>query len=164
MSTLWLYTCFFWGLSAMAASCPLTKATNRDNLVLRGEVFPTSHDTFIRPVGCDERVIIVFGDSAELGELRIPVRRDQTLQHYEEYLLAEQEVEGATLCRECWKYRVIAEFQGRLDIRPAAGLQRDPASRKATGVEGFGHPVPFTRYRLVVMSVLRVEAVERVLK
>lgn len=56
---------------------------------------------------------------------------------------------------------MTAEFQGRLDIADSAGWKKDKKSGKVTGVEGFGHPLPFTRYRLVVASISKVEAIER---
>jgi len=164
-----LYKCILCGLGVVAAygqqtaSCSLPGAKNGDTVVLRGEVFPTGHDTFVRPVGCEERVILVYGDDLSLGKSKIPVRRDEAFKQYEEYLKAEQKPAGITDCKECWKYRVTAEFLGKLDITDSAGWKKDPKSGKVTGVEGFGHPLPFTRYRLVIASISKVEAVERTL-
>jgi hypothetical protein len=153
----------FWAAlgCAQQTSCPLATAKGGDTVTLRGEVFPTAHDTFIRPVGCEERVILVYGDDPSLGKSKIPMKRDEAFQRYETYLGAEQKPSGITDCKECWKYRVTAEFQGRLDIAESAGWKKDPKSGKVIGIEGFGHPLPFTRYRLVVTSVSKVEAAER---
>jgi hypothetical protein len=164
-----LYKYILWGLGAVAtygqqtASCPLGGAKNGDTVVLRGEVFPTGHDTFVRPAGCEERVVLVYGDDSSLGKSKISVKRDEAFKQYEEYLKAEQKPAGITDCKECWKYRVTAEFQGRLDITESAGWKKDPKSGRVKGVEGYGHPLPFTRYRLVVASVSKVAAVERAL-
>lgn len=164
-----LYKCILWGAWAVAAygqqtaSCPLAGAKNGDTVVLRGEVFPTGHDTFVRPAGCEERVILVYGDDPSLGKSKIPVTRDEAFKRYEEYLKAEQQPAGITDCKECWKYRVTAEIHGRLDITESAGWKKDPKSGRVTGVEGFGHPLPFTRYRLVIAGISKVEAAERAL-
>jgi hypothetical protein len=161
------YKCILWGLAAVAASgqqtisCPLAEAKSGDTVVLRGEVFAAGHDVFVRPVGCEERVILVYGDDPSLEKSRISVRRDETFKQYEGYLKAEWTPAGITDCRHCPRYRVTAEFRGRLDITDSAGWKKDPKSGKVIGVEGFGHPVPFTRYRLVIASISKVEAVER---
>ena len=39
--------------------------------------------------------------------------------------------------------------------------KKDAKTGKLTGFVGFGHPMPFTRYRLVITSVSKVEAVEK---
>jgi hypothetical protein len=155
-----------WGLMTGAGhsqqtSCPIANAGSGDAVVLRGEVFPTGHDTFLRPVGCEERVILVRGDDPSLGKSKIGFARDEAFQKYETYLRAEQKPNGINICRECWKYRVSAEFRGRLDVTESAGWKRDPKTGKVTGIEGFGHPLPFTRYRLVIAAVSKVETVER---
>lgn len=56
---------------------------------------------------------------------------------------------------------MTAELQGRLDITDSAGWKKNPKSGKVTRVEGFGHPLPFTWYRLVIAGISKVEAVER---
>lgn len=142
-------------------ACSLAEFRNRDEITLKGEVFPTAHDTFLRPAGCSERVVLVYGDDPSLGTGKLAVTKDKKLRQYALYVRAEQKPAGVTICKECWKYRVTAELQGRLDIAPSAGWKKDAQSGKVIGIEGFGHPLPFTRYRLVISRVLSVEAVER---
>ncbi|HVP48539.1 MAG TPA: hypothetical protein VMT32_18215, partial [Bryobacteraceae bacterium] len=81
---------------AQQTPCPLGTAKNGDTVTLQGEVFPTAHDTFIRPAGCDERVILVYGDDPSLGKSKIPIKRDEAFQQYETYLSAEQKPSGIT--------------------------------------------------------------------
>jgi hypothetical protein len=39
-------------------------------------------------------------------------------------------------------------------------MTKDPKTGKVIGFEGYGHPLPFTRFRLVVTSISNVTAKE----
>lgn len=145
--------------------CILDSATNRATVAIHAEVFPTPHYTFIRPSDCEvsaaNRIIIVNGDNPSLEnnginmENRAEVTRFDKLAS-ERLPLGPNEVGFGPL-----RYRVTAVFKGRLDVTPRAGLVRDPVTNKIIGLEGFGSPMPSTRYRLVVSSISDIVATER---
>lgn len=148
--------------TAQAVGCVVDTASNGDAVKIRGEVSAGAHDLFIRPEGCsDNRIILVYGDDPLLGKAKLTVRRDEPFRQFEKYLNEEQPPKPNEICRQCMKYRVTADFEGRLDIAPSAGLKKDSKTGKMIGMEGFGHPMPFTRYRLVITSVSKVEATEK---
>jgi hypothetical protein len=160
----WIIACGLLAGSGVSGpgTCPLVTAKDGDTLRLRGEVLPTAHDVVLKPIDCADRVLLVRGDDARLGERRLPLERDAAFQQYVQKLTAQVQIPGITVCRECWKYRLTAEFRGRLDVSPSVGLKTDPKTGAIVGVEGFGHPLPHTRYRLVFSHVSNVEAAERV--
>jgi hypothetical protein len=61
-------------------SCILDYAKNGEVVKIRGQVFPTGHDVFIRLANCQEssenRVILVWDDDLSLGSRKIEVRKD----------------------------------------------------------------------------------------
>lgn len=128
----------------------------------RGEAVSTDHDVIVRPNGCpNDRVILVYGDDPTFGKARLEVKRDEALNQFEKYLREEKPPKANEICKLCPRYRVHADFEGRLDVAPSAGLKKDPKTGKVVGIEGFGHPLPFTRYRLVITGVSNVEASEK---
>ncbi|HSW40163.1 MAG TPA: hypothetical protein VLL97_11795 [Acidobacteriota bacterium] len=142
--------------------CILSTARNGEMVKVRGEVFSTAHDVFIRLKECPEnQVILVDGDDPSLGEAQLTVTRDDSFRKFEKYSAEEQLSKVNEMSRLNPKYRVTADFEGRLEIAASAGLKKDSMTGKVIGIEGFGHPRPFTRYRLVVTSVSNVEASER---
>ena len=140
--------------------CPLETAKNGDILTLRGEAVHGAHDGLIRIAGCADEVLLAYADDPNLHESKLSLKKDETFQKFVEYFSAERPPQPKVVCRECWKYRVTAEFTGRLDIADSAGWKKDAKTGKLTGLVGFGHPMPFTRYRLVITSVSKVEAAE----
>jgi hypothetical protein len=142
------------------ANCPAAVIPDGAAVVLRGEVSVTAHDLLLIPTGCQDRVIVVFGDDPSLGK-PVPVKRDEQFQQFKTYLYAEKLAEAGTVCIGCFKYRVTAQLEGRLDVSQAAGWKRDNRTGKVIGIVGFGHPLPFARYRLVVSSVSQVETEDR---
>lgn len=148
--------------TSRTVSCILNSARNGDVVKVRGEVFSTAHDMFIRLRECpDNRVILVYGDAPSLGESRLSVTRDDSFRQFEKYSGEKQLPKANEMSSQNPKYRVTANFEGRLDIAASAGWKKDSKTGKVIGIEGFGHPRPFTRYRLVVTRVSNVEAAER---
>jgi hypothetical protein len=145
-------------------SCLLYAAKSGDAVKIVGTVFAGGHDTFIRPVGCEEnpsnRVILVWADDPLLATGKAQVRRDADFSRFNELLSATFPMPPNSVGTGQSRYRVVAEFEGRLEISNEAGLKRDPKTGKVTGLDGFGHPMPFTKFRLVATSVSRVEATE----
>ena len=146
---------------AQSGKCVIETAKNGTVIKVRGVVFPGGHDLFIRPKQCPEnRVIVTYGDDLALGPSRLQVQRDDSFQAFERYLKEQRPSKPNEVCQQCSKYQVTAELTGRLDIAPSAGVKRNPKTGKAAGLEGYGHPLPFTRFRLVLTSVADVRAKE----
>jgi hypothetical protein len=144
-----------------SAKCVIETTQNGTMVKVRGVVFPGGHDMFMRPEQCpDNRVILTYGDDPTLGRDRLQMKRDAAFQEFEHYLREQQPSKPNEICQQCPKYQVEAELSGRLDIAPSAGVKRNAKTGKATGLEGYGHPLPFTRFRLVITSVATVTAKE----
>lgn len=147
--------------TAQTAGCVLDAASNGARVKIRGEVFG-GHDMCIQPAECPGyTIVLVYGDDASLGKNRLPMKRDEAFRQFEKYVNEPQPSTPDEICKECPKYRVTADFDGRLDVARSAGFRRNAKTGKVVGIEGFGHPRPFTRYRLVVTGISNVDAVER---
>lgn len=148
-------------IMAQARECVIETANNGAMVKIRGVVSSSGHDVFIRPEQCpDNRVIVAYGDDPALESDRTGMKRDDSFQQFERYLKEQQPTEPNEYCQQCPRYQVTAELSGRLNIAPSAGVKRNPKTGKATGLEGYGHPLPFTRFRLVVTSVSGVVSKE----
>jgi hypothetical protein len=144
-----------------SGKCVIETAENGAMVRVRGVVFPGGHDMFIRPEQCpDYRVIVTYGDDPALGRGRLQVKRDDAFQMFERYVKEQQPPRPGEVCQQCPRHQVTAEVSGRLDIAPSAGVKRNPKTRKAISLEGYGHPLPFTRFRLVLTGVSDVTATE----
>jgi hypothetical protein len=146
------------GLLPGQDKCPLDGAADGKTITLRALVMPTAHDTLLRPVGCAERVLLEHPDPAVNGLPAASLKRDRNFRRFTKFVTAHEKSTPTVTCKECWIYKVVADFTGRLDIAPRAGLKFDESTGKAVGMDGFGHPMPFTRYRLVLTSVANVQA------
>ncbi len=161
----WLLWFFWCGLlCGQDDPCVLAKAKTGDLVKVRAEVFPTGHDVFIRLVACKEDygnpVILVWGDDPSLSTGTAPVRKDEAYLRYKELVMAKYPLPPNGMGVGQSRYRIVADFEGKLEVAPSAGLRRDPKTKKLI-MEGFGHPTPFSRYRLVASSVSEVEAREQ---
>ncbi|MCL4797463.1 MAG: hypothetical protein KJZ84_23065 [Bryobacteraceae bacterium] len=149
-------------------TCPLDSAENGDVVKLRGEAFSAGHDTFIRPTACAfdpaNRVILVWADDPLLSTNKASVRRDADFTEFTRLLKATFRLPPNAGGIGQARYRVFADFEGRLEVAPSTGLKRDPRSKKVVRLEGFGHPMPFTRFRLVATGVSRIESEEQSVK
>ena len=141
-------------------TCPLHSAKSGTLVKIRGSALHGAHDAVIRPVGCEENVILVWGDDPSLGPHKIGVRRDAEFLRFNELLRATFPLPPNVYGTGQTRYRVVAEFEGRLEISDDVGLIRDPKTTKVIRVEGFGSPLPFTRFRIVATSVSAIEARE----
>ena len=146
---------------AQTGTCVIDRAKNGAMVKIRGVVYAGRHDIFIRPEHCpDNRVIVIYGDDPELGRAGLVVKRDDSFREFQKYLREPQPSKPSANCQQCRRYQVTAELSGRLDIASSVGVKRDSNTGKVIGLEGYGHPLPFTRYRLVMTAVSNVEAVE----
>jgi hypothetical protein len=107
--------------------CVIDPARNGEVVRIRGEVFPTAHDAFIRPKGCpDIRVILMYGDDQSLGKAKLSMTRDEAFRRFKKYSGEEQRQKANEICMHCPRYRVSADFVGRLDIAISVGWKKDP--------------------------------------
>jgi len=128
---------------------------------IRGVVFQGGHDMFIRPEQCpNNRVIVTYGDDPTLGRSRLEMKRDDSFQAFERYIKEQEPNKPNRVCQQCPQYQVTAELSGRLDVALSVGVKKNPKTGKVTSLEGYGHPLPFTRFRLVVTSIANVTAKE----
>lgn len=160
----------FFGLTLFGqlngGTCPLDSAKNGDVVKIRGEAFPGGHDMYIRPTNCAtnpaNRVILIWADDPSLTRNRANVRRDAAFSDFNRLLKATLPLPPNGVGVGQTRYRVMADFEGRLEAAPTAGLKRDPKGKKVVRLEGFGHPMPFTRFRLLATGVSRIESEEQV--
>jgi len=151
----------FVAVSAQRGKCIVETAQNGSIVKVRGVILSGGHDLILRPEQCPEsRVIVVYGDDARLEKDRLKVNRNDSFRLFKHYLEEQQPAKPNVYCQSCPKYQVTADFTGRLDVAASAGLKRDPTTGKAIGLEGFGDPMPFSRFRLVVTEISKVEAKE----
>lgn len=139
------------------AVCPLTVAKNGDTVILKGEAHQGGHDAWIGVAGCVDPIVLVYADNPNIEQPKPALKRDAAFLQFRKYFDAEKPAQPNEFCFGCFEYRVTGEFEGRLDVTETAGFKRDAETGKITGVVGFGHPVPFTRYRSILTSVSRVE-------
>ncbi len=153
------------GQAKEGSSCVLDSAKDGDLIKVRGEVFLTGHDTFIRPVDCPDsptnRAIVVWADDPSLGTDKASVRRDAQFSEFNRFVNAAFPLPPNAVGVGQPRYQVHADFEGRLQVAKAAGLKRDPEGKKVIGIEGLGHPMPFTRFRLLASGVSKVDSKEQ---
>lgn len=142
--------------------CVLDTAKNGDLVKFRGEASAGGHDAFILPASCvtssSNHVILVWADDPSLSAGRTTVRRDETFSEFNRLLKATFPLPPNSVGQGQPRYQVVADFEGRLEVSLSAGFKRNPKSNKIVGIEGFGHPLPFTRFRLLATGVSRIES------
>jgi hypothetical protein len=146
--------------------CPLSTATNRQIISVRGSVVYEPHDLGFRVLGCNETVLLIYAGGEDNDMSADQLRKDESLKRFQNYTSAVYRSTNKNLCTQCMKYGdVEATLTGRLEIAAVPpGTTRDPAgflrdsSGRVVGKFGWGHPVPFARYRLVIESVSDVKA------
>jgi hypothetical protein len=143
-------------------TCELDAAMDGDEVKIHGLLFNTASPMFIRPNACpDHMVVVIYGDDPSLGNARISIKRDEQFQQFDKQGDERWPDTEDFVCLGCAKYKITADFEGRLQIAPGARHIRDPKSGKILRVEGFGSATFLTRYRLILSGVSNVEAVER---
>jgi hypothetical protein len=145
-----------------SSKCFLDFAKSGETVKVYAELFNAASPVFIRPKACPENaVILVFGDNTTLGKAKLPVNRDKVFLEFERLMREELPDIGNVTCLHCPKYKITANFEGKLEIIPYAGWKKDPKTGKIVGQEGFGSAAFVSRYRLILTGVSNVEAVER---
>jgi hypothetical protein len=155
--------------------CMLSTVSNGQKLTVRGKVDRTMHDMLLVIPNCKEVAVLAYAgepDDTHHGvsstSINLPretpvessatltLRKDHGFRVFERHVNAFYKSTRRHRRSEAWKYEVDATFTGRLDVTEKAGLILDEKEHKITGLDGFGHPRPFTRYRFVMEAVADV--------
>ena len=152
---------------AVAADCPLSSLKDGEKVKLRGNIRHGAHDMMLSVPACGEDVVLVYAEEAEAGLSESQVGRNAGLQEFRRYASATYAGGEKSSCHGCYKYEVEAILAGRLCVavipegftKDALGFVHD-GSGKVVGKAGFGHPLPLTRYQLVIESASGVVARE----
>jgi hypothetical protein len=152
--------------SVTETGCVLSTASNGQTITVQGKVRSEPHDMGFDIPGCKETVLLTFAGDQDNKVSGAELRRDGELTRFQKYTSSVYKSTGKNICMDCPKYGdVEAELTGKLEIatvppgatRDPSGLLRDQ-SGKFIGTSGWGHPSPFARYRLVILSVAHVKA------
>lgn len=148
------------------SKCVLATARNGQTLTVKGGARSTAHDLVFDIPGCGDTVLLTFAGEEGSGLSSSELRQDKELKRFKKYTNSVYESKGSNICMACAKYGdVEAELTGKLDVaqmpsgstKDLLGFIRD-GSGKIIGKFGWGHPVPFASYRLVIQSVTDVKA------
>lgn len=148
------------------AGCVLSTASNGQTVTVQGTVRQGPHDMGIDIPGCKDIVLLAYAGDQDTDASVAELRRDRELKRFQKYTQSVYKGTAKNICMACPKYEdVQAELTGKLQIAtvPAGatkdrlGLVRD-ASGKFLGKSGWGHPMPFANYRLVIVSAANVKA------
>jgi len=152
--------------SATESKCVLSTASNGQTLTVRGKARSTAHDLAFDIPSCNETVLLTFAGEKDNDVSVSELRQDDELRRFQKYTSSVYKSTGKNICEACPKYGdVEAELTGKLQIATMPpGATKDKlnfirdGSGKVIGTFGWGHPVPFAPYRLVIQSVAHVEA------
>lgn len=146
--------------------CILDAAKDGQVITLRGKVVNEPHDMGFHIPDCDELVLLTYAGDRDNELSGDQLRRDENLKQFQKYTSSTYKSQGKSVCIECMKYGdVEATLTGKLEIatvppgttKDALGFLHDP-SGKIVGKSGWGHPIPFAKYRLVIKSVSNIAA------
>lgn len=146
--------------------CVLSTASNGQVITVRGKVENGAHDMAFSIPGCKETVLLTYAGDRDNEVSADQLRRDENLKRFQRYTSAVYKSTKKSICIQCTKYGdVEATLTGKLEIATIPpGTQKDrlgflhDQSGKIVGKWGWGHPVPFAGYRLVIQSVSDVKA------
>lgn len=151
---------------AASEKCILSAASSGQTITLQGKIRSEPHDLALDVPGCNDTVLLTFAGESDNDVSSSKLCRNGKLNLFQKYTRSTYKDRPLKPCISCPKYGDIeAKLTGKLEIatlppgctRDSAGFIRDP-SGKVIGQFGWGHPVPFAKYRLVIMAVSRVTA------
>ena len=143
-------------------ACLLATARDGQTLTVQGKVRSEPHDMAFDIPGCGQTVLLTFAGDKDNQVGGTELRRDEELRRFQKYTSSVYKSTGKNVCLQCSEYGdVEAELTGKLEIasmppgatRDRAGFIRDQ-SGKIIGQFGWGHPIPFASYRLMIQSGL----------
>jgi len=116
--------------------------------------------------GCSATVLATFPGYSDNGYPASALWHDSSTRRFLRVTSSVYESKGSHICMGCLKYGdVSADLTGILQIatmppearRDTLGRMFD-ANGKFIGMYGWGHPVPFAQYRLIIESASNVKA------
>ncbi len=146
--------------------CVLNAAKDGQTITAHGKTVDEPHDLAFDIPGCKETVLLTYAGDRDADVSGDQLRRDASLKRFQEYTGAVYKGDEKNICIQCMKYGdVEATLTGKIEIatippgttKDWMGFIRD-TSGKIVGKWGWGHPVPFAGYRLVIFSVTDVKA------
>ena len=148
------------------AVCSLEAAKDSQVITVRGKVVNEPHDMGFRISDCNELVLLTYAGDPDNDVSKDQLRRDESLERFQKYTSSTYKNRGKNVCMECAKYgEVEATLTGKLNVATLPpGMTKDQlgfihdSSGKIVGKFGWGHPMPFATYRLVIQSVSDVSA------
>lgn len=154
------------GVERTDNACVLSTASNGQVITIHGKTVQEPHDLGFEIPGCKETVLLTYAGDQDNKVSASELRRDENLARFQKYTTSTYKSTGKSICMQCMKYGdVEATLTARLEIASIpAGTTKDPAgflrnaSGKIVGKWGWGHPIPFAGYRLVIQSVSKVTA------
>jgi hypothetical protein len=155
-----------YGVGRSDSACVLATASNGQVITVHGKTVQESHDLGLEIPGCKETVLLTYAGDQDNEVSANELHRDEDLARFQKYTTSTYKSTKKSVCMQCMKYgEVEATLTGKLEIaslppgttKDPAGFLRDP-SGKVVGRWGWGHPVPFAGYRLVIQSVSNVTA------
>jgi hypothetical protein len=149
-----------------SSACVLSTTRNGQVITVHGEAVQEPHDLAFDIPGCRDAVLLTYAGDTDNQVSASELRRDVQLARFQKYTSSTYSSADKSICMRCMKYGdVEAILTGMLEIASVPpGMTKDPAgflrdaSGKVVGKWGWGHPVPFARYRLVIQSVSEVKA------
>jgi len=148
------------------AACILDTTKDGQVITVRGKVADEPHDMGFTIPGCNDTVLLMYAGDKDNDVSAAQLRRDESLKRFQKYTSATYKSRGKNICLQCMQYGdVEATLTGKLEIATIPpGTTKDnlgflhDASGKIVGKSGWGHPVPFAKYRLVIQTVADVKA------
>ena len=147
-------------------TCPLTPGENGQVITIHGVPRSEPHDMALDIPGCGFAVLATIAGDAESDIPGTQRRNDRAMRRFIKYTSSTYKSRGNHICMGCSRYEITsAELTGKLEVAVLpGGATRDRLGRtwdsngKFIGILGWGHPAPFADYRIVIVSVLQVQA------
>jgi hypothetical protein len=148
------------------SGCVLSAAKDGQVITVHGKTIQEPHDLGFDIQGCKQTVLLTYAGDQDNQVNANELRRDDHLARFQQFTRSTYKSTKKNICMQCMRYDdVEATLTGKLEVasippgttKDPAGFLRDP-SGKIVGKWGWGHPVPFAGYRLVIQSVSDVRA------
>lgn len=146
-------------------ACALSSYRNGQTVTLQGTVVDGPHDMLLSIPGCRDAVLLVFAEASEESP-NLKEHLDANLKRFQKYTSAVYKGTKERPCESCPMYQVQAVLSGKLEVatipagttKDSLGLLHDASGKVVGKWGGWGHPLPFAGYRLVIFSVANAKA------
>jgi hypothetical protein len=146
-------------------ACALSSYTNGQTVTLQGTVVDGPHDMLLSIPECRDAVVLVYGEASEESP-NLKGHANANLKRFQKYTSAVYKGTKRRPCESCPMYQVQAALTGKLEVvtipagttKDSLGLLHDALGKVVGKWGGWGHPLPFAGYRLMIFSVADVKA------